>query len=166
MLTNGEFQSSKLTAKANRQLQDPLVLMTGNLPNWLTEIATTWWVLHGLVSFCGSWHDLWNPSKSQPLLRGYVSTKNWCSIRFSPLQAMMKEPAFKMRPCSWPLLIVSSNGEHSSMSKPTSMTGSSLPCSDSTGTQSSVCVSFHFLHYFCLLFGLFNLPVHTVGFIN
>lgn len=41
ILSNSEFQSSKLTAKANRQLQDPLVLMTGNLPNWLTEIATT-----------------------------------------------------------------------------------------------------------------------------
>ncbi|XP_056006148.1 E3 ubiquitin-protein ligase TRIP12-like isoform X3 [Ostrea edulis] len=35
-----EFQSSKLTAKANRQLQDPLVIMTGNLPNWLAEIST------------------------------------------------------------------------------------------------------------------------------
>jgi E3 ubiquitin-protein ligase TRIP12 len=34
-----EFLSSKLTAKANRQLQDPLVIMTGNLPNWLAEIA-------------------------------------------------------------------------------------------------------------------------------
>lgn len=34
-----EFLSSKLTAKANRQLQDPLVIMTGNLPNWLAEIS-------------------------------------------------------------------------------------------------------------------------------
>uniref|UniRef100_A0A2C9JV53 E3 ubiquitin-protein ligase n=1 Tax=Biomphalaria glabrata TaxID=6526 RepID=A0A2C9JV53_BIOGL len=34
-----EFISSKLTAKANRQLQDPLIIMTGNLPNWLPEIG-------------------------------------------------------------------------------------------------------------------------------
>ncbi|XP_021365731.1 E3 ubiquitin-protein ligase TRIP12-like isoform X1 [Mizuhopecten yessoensis] len=34
-----DFLSSKLTAKANRQLQDPLVIMTGNLPCWLAEIA-------------------------------------------------------------------------------------------------------------------------------
>ncbi|XP_074599417.1 E3 ubiquitin-protein ligase ctrip isoform X2 [Brevipalpus obovatus] len=34
-----EFVNSKLTAKANRQLQDPLVIMTGNLPNWLSQIA-------------------------------------------------------------------------------------------------------------------------------
>ena len=37
-----EFLSSKLTAKANRQLQDPLVIMTGNLPSWLSEIGITW----------------------------------------------------------------------------------------------------------------------------
>ncbi|RWS01072.1 putative E3 ubiquitin-protein ligase TRIP12-like protein, partial [Dinothrombium tinctorium] len=34
-----EFINSKLTAKANRQLQDPLVIMTGNLPPWLSQIA-------------------------------------------------------------------------------------------------------------------------------
>ncbi|KAI1287488.1 E3 ubiquitin-protein ligase TRIP12 [Halotydeus destructor] len=34
-----EFINSKLTAKANRQLQDPLVIMTGNLPSWLQQIA-------------------------------------------------------------------------------------------------------------------------------
>lgn len=34
-----EFVNSKLTAKANRQLQDPLVIMTGNLPTWLSQIA-------------------------------------------------------------------------------------------------------------------------------
>lgn len=45
VLASQEFHSSKLTAKANRQLQDPLVIMTGNLPNWLTEIGATWWVL-------------------------------------------------------------------------------------------------------------------------
>ena len=39
VLAHTEFISSKLTAKANRQLQDPLVIMTGNLPAWLAEIA-------------------------------------------------------------------------------------------------------------------------------
>lgn len=34
-----EFTNLKLTAKANRQLQDPLVIMTGNLPPWLPQIA-------------------------------------------------------------------------------------------------------------------------------
>ncbi|KAK7602929.1 hypothetical protein V9T40_006903 [Parthenolecanium corni] len=34
-----EFVNSKLSAKANRQLQDPLVIMTGNLPCWLHQIA-------------------------------------------------------------------------------------------------------------------------------
>ncbi|XP_018009792.1 E3 ubiquitin-protein ligase TRIP12-like, partial [Hyalella azteca] len=34
-----DFQNVKLTAKANRQLQDPLVIMTGNLPPWLPQIA-------------------------------------------------------------------------------------------------------------------------------
>ena len=34
-----DFQNGKLTAKANRQLQDPLVIMTGNLPPWLPQIA-------------------------------------------------------------------------------------------------------------------------------
>ena len=35
-----EFLNSKIAAKANRQLQDPLVIMTGNLPNWLQQIAS------------------------------------------------------------------------------------------------------------------------------
>lgn len=39
MLNLSEFISSKLTAKASRQLLDPLVIMTGNLPQWLTEIG-------------------------------------------------------------------------------------------------------------------------------
>ncbi|XP_052815932.1 E3 ubiquitin-protein ligase TRIP12-like isoform X2 [Mya arenaria] len=39
VLPKPEFISSKLMAKANRQLQDPLVIMTGNLPSWLAEIA-------------------------------------------------------------------------------------------------------------------------------
>ncbi|PIK34903.1 putative E3 ubiquitin-protein ligase TRIP12 isoform X1 [Apostichopus japonicus] len=36
---SSEFINSKLTAKTNRQLQDPLVIMTGNLPSWLNAIA-------------------------------------------------------------------------------------------------------------------------------
>ncbi|XP_072248760.1 E3 ubiquitin-protein ligase TRIP12 isoform X12 [Leuresthes tenuis] len=40
ILTN-EFINSKLTAKANRQLQDPLVIMTGNIPTWLIELGKT-----------------------------------------------------------------------------------------------------------------------------
>ncbi|XP_013418116.1 E3 ubiquitin-protein ligase TRIP12 isoform X2 [Lingula anatina] len=39
LVSSLEFSSSKLIAKANRQLQDPLVIMTGNLPQWLPEIA-------------------------------------------------------------------------------------------------------------------------------
>ena len=33
-------KNKQITAKANRQLQDPLVIMTGNLPQWLQQIAT------------------------------------------------------------------------------------------------------------------------------
>ena len=40
ILPSTELINSKLTAKANRQLQDPLVIMTGNLPPWLAQIAT------------------------------------------------------------------------------------------------------------------------------
>ena len=36
-----EFISTKLTAKANRQLQDPLVIMTGNIPQWLPQVLPT-----------------------------------------------------------------------------------------------------------------------------
>lgn len=32
----------KISAKANRQLQDPLVIMTGNLPGWLQQVASAW----------------------------------------------------------------------------------------------------------------------------
>lgn len=35
LIAQQEFINTKLTAKANRQLQDPLVIMTGHLPNWL-----------------------------------------------------------------------------------------------------------------------------------
>lgn len=40
ILLNQDLFNTKLTAKANRQLQDPLVIMTGNLPPWLAQIAT------------------------------------------------------------------------------------------------------------------------------
>lgn len=33
-----EFINSKLTAKVNRQLQDPIIIMTSNLPTWLKVI--------------------------------------------------------------------------------------------------------------------------------
>uniref|UniRef100_A0A1B0DRJ3 E3 ubiquitin-protein ligase n=1 Tax=Phlebotomus papatasi TaxID=29031 RepID=A0A1B0DRJ3_PHLPP len=39
IIPQSEFVHSKITAKANRQLQDPLVIMTGNLPQWLQQIA-------------------------------------------------------------------------------------------------------------------------------
>ncbi|RXM36838.1 E3 ubiquitin-protein ligase TRIP12 [Acipenser ruthenus] len=41
IIPTSEFINSKLTAKANRQLQDPLVIMTGNIPPWLTELGKT-----------------------------------------------------------------------------------------------------------------------------
>jgi len=34
-----EFINTKLTAKVNRQLQDPIVIMTSNLPTWLKDIG-------------------------------------------------------------------------------------------------------------------------------
>lgn len=42
IIATSEFINSKLTAKANRQLQDPLVIMTGNIPTWLIELGKTW----------------------------------------------------------------------------------------------------------------------------
>ena len=42
IIPTSEFINSKLTAKANRQLQDPLVIMTGNIPTWLPELGKTW----------------------------------------------------------------------------------------------------------------------------
>lgn len=39
IIAHSEFIHAKLTAKANRQLQDPLVIMTGNLPPWLPQIG-------------------------------------------------------------------------------------------------------------------------------
>jgi E3 ubiquitin-protein ligase TRIP12 len=35
-----EFVNSKLTAKVNRQLQDPIIIMTSNLPPWLKDVAS------------------------------------------------------------------------------------------------------------------------------
>ncbi|KAK2707816.1 E3 ubiquitin-protein ligase TRIP12-like [Artemia franciscana] len=36
-----EFHSKKLAAKASRQLQDPVIIMTGNVPVWLCQICWT-----------------------------------------------------------------------------------------------------------------------------
>ncbi len=41
ILVQSEFINSKLTAKANRQLQDPLVIMTGHLPRWLPDLMSS-----------------------------------------------------------------------------------------------------------------------------
>ncbi|GIY28323.1 e3 ubiquitin-protein ligase TRIP12 [Caerostris extrusa] len=38
-LPQAEFLNNKLTVKANRQLQDPFAVMTGNIPSWLSQIA-------------------------------------------------------------------------------------------------------------------------------
>ncbi|XP_043275356.1 E3 ubiquitin-protein ligase TRIP12 isoform X3 [Venturia canescens] len=40
LLSASDFINNKIAAKASRQLQDPLVIMTGNLPSWLQQIAT------------------------------------------------------------------------------------------------------------------------------
>ncbi|XP_053658339.1 E3 ubiquitin-protein ligase TRIP12 [Anopheles marshallii] len=39
IIPQADFIHSKIAAKASRQLQDPLVIMTGNLPHWLQQIA-------------------------------------------------------------------------------------------------------------------------------
>jgi len=39
LISGQEFVSCKLSAKANRQLQDPLIIMTGNMPQWLVQIG-------------------------------------------------------------------------------------------------------------------------------
>ena len=36
-----DYLSSKLTSKVNRQLQDPVVLMMGQVPSWITEMGYT-----------------------------------------------------------------------------------------------------------------------------
>ncbi|XP_060516709.1 E3 ubiquitin-protein ligase TRIP12 isoform X2 [Cylas formicarius] len=40
IIAPSDFLNSKIAAKASRQLQDPLVIMTGNLPSWLQQIVT------------------------------------------------------------------------------------------------------------------------------
>ncbi len=40
ILTPADFINAKLTAKVNRQLQDPIVIMTSNLPAWLKDVAS------------------------------------------------------------------------------------------------------------------------------
>ena len=40
VISPAEFINSKLTAKVNRQLQDPIIIMTSNLPLWLKEVAS------------------------------------------------------------------------------------------------------------------------------
>ncbi|CAL8126786.1 unnamed protein product [Orchesella dallaii] len=41
LLPSTEFINTKVAAKAQRQLQDPVVIMTGNLPQWLQQIGST-----------------------------------------------------------------------------------------------------------------------------
>lgn len=40
LVPQSEFTNIKINAKCTRQLQDPLIIITGQLPNWLQEIAT------------------------------------------------------------------------------------------------------------------------------
>ncbi|XP_043199184.1 E3 ubiquitin-protein ligase TRIP12-like isoform X2 [Amphibalanus amphitrite] len=39
LIAQSEFINSKVSAKANRQLQDPVIVMTGNTPQWLQQIG-------------------------------------------------------------------------------------------------------------------------------
>ena len=39
LLPQSEFINTKVAAKAQRQLQDPVVIMTGNLPQWLQQLG-------------------------------------------------------------------------------------------------------------------------------
>lgn len=41
LLPKQELFSTKLTAKVNRQLQDPVVIMMGQIPSWITEMGLT-----------------------------------------------------------------------------------------------------------------------------
>lgn len=52
VLSNSDFLNSKIAAKASRQLQDPLVIMTGNLPSWLHQIAVVWYVYSSIMIYC------------------------------------------------------------------------------------------------------------------
>ena len=38
------FQSSKLDVKVLRQVNDPLVVLTADLPKWIPEICKVWYV--------------------------------------------------------------------------------------------------------------------------
>ena len=39
LISKNEFISAKLTSKVNRQLQDPVVIMMGQIPSWITEMG-------------------------------------------------------------------------------------------------------------------------------
>ncbi|CAF3130703.1 unnamed protein product [Rotaria sp. Silwood2] len=39
LISKNEFLSAKLTSKVNRQLQDPVVMMMGQIPSWITEMG-------------------------------------------------------------------------------------------------------------------------------
>jgi E3 ubiquitin-protein ligase TRIP12 len=39
LISKNEFFSTKLTSKVNRQLQDPVVIMMGQIPSWITEMG-------------------------------------------------------------------------------------------------------------------------------
>ncbi|UJR37286.1 hypothetical protein I4U23_029995 [Adineta vaga] len=41
LILKNEYLSSKLTSKVNRQLQDPVVIMMGHIPSWITEMGYT-----------------------------------------------------------------------------------------------------------------------------
>jgi E3 ubiquitin-protein ligase TRIP12 len=41
LISKNEYLSLKLTAKVNRQLQDPVVIMMGQIPSWITEMGYT-----------------------------------------------------------------------------------------------------------------------------
>ncbi|CAF0889005.1 unnamed protein product [Adineta steineri] len=41
LISKTEYLSSKLTSKVNRQLQDPVVIMMGHIPSWITEMGYT-----------------------------------------------------------------------------------------------------------------------------
>lgn len=71
IIPTGEFINSKLTAKANRQLQDPLVIMTGNIPTWLTELGKTWYCKFFIILLS--------------LMQSWTSSESGCSVLFTPL---------------------------------------------------------------------------------
>ena len=54
-----EFINTKLTSKVNRQLQDPIVIMTSNLPTWLKvkltyniELESNWYIFQDIGCLC------------------------------------------------------------------------------------------------------------------